>query len=127
MNFLHTLNHATLFLVLLACHFIGDFVISKDTVSVSRVVKGVQVSEVDSPYASAPWFYWLAGHAATHGLAVGFVFQSGVIGVLEFVTHFLFDYATTVFGRITLHQDQMFHLWSKVVWIIVAHALGVIP
>lgn len=66
--------------------------------------------------AGLPWVWALSMHSMIHA---GFVFLftfSLLLGVLEFVTHWLTDLAKC-HGRIGLKTDQAIHVGCKVAWV----------
>ncbi len=64
------------------------------------------------------WVYCLSAHSLVHAGAVWLVTGSVVFGFIEFVVHWLIDFAKCEKWT-TFHQDQGLHLLSKVIYVAV--------
>lgn len=102
-----------LLLLLLALHLVGDFVLQNDGMAQRK-------DPWTNPMPAVPWFYWMAAHAATHGLLVaGAVALYGrgdlacMYAVQETVAHFGID-VWKCSGGIPLRRDQAMHVGCKV-------------
>lgn len=95
-------------LALLAmAHFVADFVLQHDRLAVEKC---------PGADATLPWYWWLTGHAACHGLLVGLLTGIPLLGVAEWVAHWLIDYLKCR-NRFNLAVDQLLHLLCKGLWI----------
>ncbi len=97
-------------------HLIADFRLQSDFLARNK-----------APGSSPVWPWVLGAHAATHAAAVAIVL-SPFYGVLEFVAHWLTDYAKSrgFLGRepSAFHLDQALHLGVKGLWLAL-HANGI--
>ncbi|MEB3234160.1 MAG: DUF3307 domain-containing protein [Cyanobacteriota bacterium] len=102
---------SSLDLLVLLCmgHFVGDFVLQHDRMAIEKC------SGRDS---TLPWRWWLAGHCSCHGRIVALLTGVPLLGLAEFVVHWLLDWSKCRFG-FSLGFDQLLHLVCKVVWVAV--------
>lgn len=97
-------------------HFVGDFVLQNDRMAVEKC-QGADVT--------LPWYWWLTGHAACHGLIVALLTGMPALGCAEWISHGLIDYAKCR-RWFNLSVDQLLHLGCKAIWVaIVVNAPGV--
>jgi hypothetical protein len=62
------------------------------------------------------WPYWMSAHALVHGGIVWFISGNPVMGLAEFILHWIFDFAKC--ERWTnIHIDQLLHMICKAVYI----------
>lgn len=99
---------------LVIAHMVGDWWAQSDSVAQRK-------NHLSNPMPAVPWYYWLSAHAIIHGGLVTAVAGSTWLGIAEAIAHGVCDYAKCD-GRITLHQDQAFHLACKLAWACVAVA-----
>ena len=103
-----TLSPIELFVLLVAVHLVADYPLQTDF-----------VAKFKSPAVSlpaVPWYYVMAGHAATHGLGVGLAVGSTWVGCLEAAAHFGID-VLKCRGRTSIHTDQLLHVLCKAAWV----------
>jgi hypothetical protein len=104
--------HGVLHLVwwLIVGHALADFVLQSTSMAI-----GKSRHHHGAP-GEPPWYYWLTSHALMHGGVVGLIAGSAVLGVAEFVAHWLIDFGKCerLYG---FNTDQAFHLICKLVWI----------
>jgi Protein of unknown function (DUF3307) len=99
-----------LFFQLLIGHAVADFVLQSDTMARAKLRR----SELHATHGPGfpPWYYWLSAHALVHSGAVYLLTGSALLGLFEWVLHWLIDFAKCE-RRITIHQDQALHLLCK--------------
>lgn len=64
------------------------------------------------------WFFWLTAHALIHAAMVWAFTQSPLLGLCEFVVHWLTDLAKC-YGLTNPVTDQSIHIFSKVMWVLI--------
>ncbi|QIG68789.1 hypothetical protein EVB68_052 [Rhizobium phage RHph_Y2_6] len=110
------LNHDWLALLLLlwCFHYIADYPLQGDFLAVQK-----------NPYLPeekryAPWKEAMRAHCAIHGLFVGILTGSVLLGLLEALVHTFIDVfkCAGIFGYRT---DQYLHLGFKLLWTAVAY------
>jgi hypothetical protein len=69
--------------------------------------------DVDSR-TGIPWYYVMAGHCATHAMAVYLITRSPWMSAIEFVYHFIADVDKCINKNMTIHKDQASHIMCKV-------------
>lgn len=99
----------SLFLLLLGIHALCDYPLQGDFLARGKNHK--------APIPGTPFYHPLLAHAAIHGLAVGLVTQSALLGVLEFAAHTAIDYSKCD-GRIGFNVDQLLHVACKAAWVL---------
>lgn len=106
-------DYVSKFLILVWFMFLGhlvcDYVLQPDFVAKYKCRK--------CSLPAVPWVYVMSGHAATHAVAVGVVTGSPALSGLEFVFHWLIDYAKCE-GWTGIHTDQFLHFACKCIWAI---------
>ncbi len=109
----------TLLFLLIAAHALCDFAFQTDVMAYSKnrhnPMRNIQPGAIPSPF----WLYWLSAHALIHGGAVALLTGSVALGLAETLLHWGIDYAKCE-NWTNLHQDQMLHVASKVVWVALA-------
>lgn len=95
-------------LLLVMGHFVGDFVLQHDRMAVEKS-PGHDVT--------LSWTWWLTGHAACHGLIVALLTGVPLLGLAEWVVHWLIDWGKCRL-RYSLMLDQTLHLLCKVLWVL---------
>jgi Protein of unknown function (DUF3307) len=71
------------------------------------------------PIPGMPWYQCMFAHCMIQAGMVYLITGSLVIGLCEFVLHFVIDYAKCD-GKLTFNQDQALHATCKVIWAVVA-------
>lgn len=95
--------------LLITMHFIGDYVLQSDFMAKAKN-RNTDVGRVMSTYV-------LPAHASVHGLLVLIVTGSIILFYIEAIFHYIVDYNKNE-SIITLHQDQLLHLGSKIVVLV---------
>ncbi len=62
-----------------------------------------------------PWYYWLSAHALVHAGVVYFITGSWLLGVLEFILHWIIDFSKCE-EWVNFHQDQALHVSCKLAY-----------
>lgn len=101
-------------LVLLMAHWVGDFGLQSDRMAVEKV-PGFD--------ATLPWYWWLLGHGATHGLLVALITGKAWLGVLELIAHAGIDWCKGRYG-FRLIFDQLLHVLCKCIWVMMLFVHG---
>lgn len=94
-------------LMLWMAHFIGDFGLQSDRMAREKC-PGQDVT--------LSWGWWLSAHAAIHGFLVGAITGLPLLGLLEWVVHFLIDLGKCR-RLFSLAVDQALHLTCKALWV----------
>lgn len=100
-----------LLFLLLFCHALADYPLQGDFLAKAK--------NRYAPIPGVPWWQALSAHSAIHAGFVTCVTGSVLLGVVEFVVHFLTDNAKCA-GRLSYNQDQAIHVISKVFYVLVA-------
>ena len=102
--------YGVLFL-LIALHFVADYPLQGNEVAIGKN------KFKDPKHLGVPWYYWMLGHAFTHGVAVFLVTQVTLFLILETLSHFIIDYTKCKYPEYwTIHEDQAAHIVCKVAW-----------
>lgn len=96
--------------MLIAGHFICDFVFQGDTMALAKNHR--RKLQDDHGPNFPPWPYWLTGHGTIHGAAVMLITGNLLAGILETMLHSVIDFLKCD-GRINVHTDQALHLICK--------------
>ena len=99
-----------IFIGMIAGHFIAEFVLEPDAMRTGKFLE-------NSPFKDIPWVYWMAGHSILHGLIVAHITKTPELGILEAAAHFTIDTIKCNNKKITFWQDQLMHLWCKMIWV----------
>ena len=99
-----------LFYLLLIAHVIGDYVLQNDFIA--------QAKNKNTELGKNYWLVVLPSHSLIHSGLVYFVTGSMFIGLLELFTHTVIDYLKNE-DYITFYQDQLLHLLSKVMYVVI--------
>ncbi len=102
-------NLNEVFIVLLMCHFIGDFVLQSDRMAVEKC---------PGKDSTLNWSWWLTGHASTHALLVYLVTWNIAACVSEFFCHFAIDFMKCRY-KFRLSSDQLLHIICKMIWVYI--------
>lgn len=100
-----------IFLTLIAGHLVADYPLQGDAIATGKN------RNIDPAKFGVPWFYWMASHAATHAMFVGYVTCSFQAAVCEFFAHFLIDFGKCE-KKYGIHVDQFLHVLCKLVIVI---------
>lgn len=100
---------------LMVGHAVADFGLQTNWMAVhkSRHVRDT------SAFSSRPELVWievLSAHSLIHAGAVTLATGSILLGLLEFVAHWLIDYAKCE-DKFGFHTDQALHILSKFLWL----------
>ena len=109
----------TTFALMISGHILGEFAFQPDAMFAGKDGSAKTVSR------NIPWQYWMLGHSTIHGVLVGHITGSPLLGLLEVASHFLIDHYRTTDKRITFWQDQVLHVMCKVSWMAVLLDWGV--
>lgn len=103
----------TLFWLLLA-HAVGDFGLQSDWMARHKSRRGGRVM-ARSRKPELIWIHVLSAHCMIHAGAVALATGSILLGILEFIAHWIIDFCKgeEYFG---FHTDQMLHLGCKLLW-----------
>ena len=96
-----------LFVLLAMGHFVGDFVVQNDRMAIEKC------AGCDK---TLPWGWWLTAHAACHGLIVALITGLPLLGLAEWVLHWLIDWGKCR-QCYNLKIDQLMHLACKLAWV----------
>lgn len=92
-------------------HYVADFPLQGQFLSDAKNHK--------KPIPGISWPQCLTAHAFIQGMFVAFLTQSVILGLAEFVIHWIVDYARSD-GKISFDMDQSIHLLCKLLWWILA-------
>lgn len=98
-----------LLIMLVFGHFLADFPLQGDRMAVEKC---------PGKDAVLGWRWWLAAHAATHGLVVAVLTGVPGLGLAEMFFHAVIDYGKCRF-RYSIAVDQMMHWACKLAWVLV--------
>ena len=93
--------------MLVMAHFVGDFVLQHDRMAIEKC---------PGQDTTLPWWWWLAGHASSHGLLVGLLTGMPMLGLAECLLHGLIDWGKCRL-RFSLVLDQSLHVLCKLLWV----------
>jgi lipid-A-disaccharide synthase-like uncharacterized protein len=105
-----------LFFALTIAHALGDYPLQTDFMARGKNRHVVQ-SYVDLP-ARTLWLYCLSAHALVHGALVWLITGCVGLGAVEFVLHWLIDWAKLE-RKISFHTDQLLHLVCKLGYVLI--------
>ena len=121
------MNWFELFLILIWCHWLGDFGLQSEVMAERKNWKkenkeGWNNNPLNPPFQST-WRYYLSAHGFIHG-AVIYLFTGIVwIALVESFVHIIFDYLKTS-EYTNIHWDQFLHLISKIIYILLFLIIG---
>lgn len=101
--------YLVVFFLLVGCHFLADFPLQGEFLA-----KGKN-RHIGMP--GTPWDVCLLAHGSIHGLFVGLVTQSILLGMLEVIAHCVIDYIKCE-KLISFRGDQLYHIWCKIAWTV---------
>lgn len=67
------------------------------------------------------WTVCMSAHCLVHSGAVWLITGSSLLAAIEFVIHWLIDFAKCE-GKTSFHVDQLLHIICKAIYVIVAYA-----
>ena len=112
------LTPASIFFLFLCGHALADFAFQTEWVATNKnrnVRKSLPPDQQKT--MQIIWPHLLTAHALQHGLMVYLVSQRLSLGIGETVVHWISD-----FGKCEkwygFHTDQVIHIGSKVVWVV---------
>lgn len=91
---------------LILAHFVCDYPLQGDNLAQGKN------PNLDPKRYGVNWQYWLAAHAATHGMAVSLLTGKPILGAIETILHSLIDFGKCE-GKFGLHVDQALHFLCK--------------
>lgn len=97
---------ASLFFLLIAWHAIADYPLQSDFIATAK--------NRNTELGKMFWMWVLPAHSFIHGVGVMLITGSVILGIIETIAHFFIDLLKCD-NRITLNQDQMLHLATKVI------------
>ena len=100
-------------------HFLGDYPLQGDFIAIR---KNHRLAAEDAGLPGMPmprgvWFHCLTAHSAIHGGLVWLITGIPFLALVEFVLHWLIDFAKSE-GWTNFHVDQGLHFLCKAVYII---------
>ena len=118
MGLLDATNGSQLF-YLLCGHALTDYVLQSPEMSRRKQPRARLFEGPDTVERAqyGPWWWWMLAHSLINGMLVGYLLHWWVLGLLETLVHFGLDTAKGM-GKLTTTQDQVGHLLSKVVWML---------
>lgn len=96
-------------LLLVAAHAVCDFALQGQYMSDAK--------NCERPLPGVPWAWPMTLHCSIHAAAVMLVTGSSRFALVEFVMHWLIDFARCR-GRISFAQDQAAHITCKLVYLV---------
>lgn len=102
------MNEYQMAFALLGWHLLADYPLQGDFMA--------RAKNHTAPLPGVPWETILASHAGIHGAGVALITGSVILGIAETLSHAVIDYAKCA-GRLTIRQDQAYHLACKVAWV----------
>ncbi len=101
---------------LLVGHAVGDFGLQSDWMARYKN-RHMQGQSVFSAKPELIWLEVLSAHCLIHAGAVALATGSVLLGLLEFVAHWLIDFCKCedYFG---FHTDQCLHIACKILWFV---------
>ena len=99
----------TLFL-LICGHFLVDYALQSEFIAKAK--------NRNQPIPGIDWQWVMTAHCAMHAGVVYLITGSILLGLIEFVAHFVID-VTKCDVKITFNEDQYLHIVTKVlIWLI---------
>jgi len=99
--------------LLIGAHALFDFPLQGDAIAINK-----NRNKNTPLQKEVPWYYWMAAHAFTHGMAVALITQSVALGICETIAHFAIDCGKCE-SKYSIHVDQLLHLLCKVLWVVI--------
>lgn len=105
-----------LLFALIIGHALADYPLQGKFLAIrkNRHIKSIDYTG-DSPQQL--WVYCLSAHSLVHAGAVWIITGSALFGFIEFVLHWLIDFAKCEKWT-NFHQDQTLHLVSKLAYVV---------
>jgi hypothetical protein len=76
-----------------------------------------------NPIPGVPWYHCMTAHCMIQAGMVYFLTRSWLLTGMEFVVHFLLDYAKSE-GKIDFEQDQVNHICCKLIYVGLIQLFG---
>jgi hypothetical protein len=109
---------AVLFFAFMIGHALGDFPLQGEFLAIGKERFGDLEKLTGTPWPPGMWAYCLTMHSLIHGGAVWLISGSVVLGAVEFVLHWLIDFAKS-FGLTNFYIDQSLHVICKLAYVFV--------
>jgi len=100
-------DFTSLFLWMCFGHYLADFGLQNAYIA--------QAKNPTLEKGSGIWVHVMSAHCAIHAGLVALISSSWILGLLEFVTHFVID-SLTCKGKLSYTEDQIAHLACKFIW-----------
>ncbi len=100
----------TLLCLLMLGHILMDFPLQTDFMAKGK--------NWNTAVPDIPWYYIMGAHCALHAGAVWLLTGSPLLGMIEFVIHFILDCLKCA-GKTNMHIDQGGHFLCKVGYALV--------
>ncbi len=109
------MEYHTILALLVFGHFLCDYPLQGTWIATTK--------DHTNPHPSGyPWYQSLTAHSVIHGGAVGIITGSLLLGFLEFVIHWIIDFAKSD-GAFGVNFDQFLHIMWKIVWVSILFLL----
>ena len=105
-----------LFLILCLAHVICDYPLQGDFLSKAK--------NPAAPIPGVPWYQAMGAHVLMHAGAVTLITGSWILGAIEFVLHFIIDWAKCA-GHLSFNEDQFCHVMRKALYVILLSAAAI--
>ena len=100
------MTNMELFFALVFWHALADFPLQGD-----YLAKGKNLT------INRNWVFPMTAHCVIHGGGVAFLTGSLILGLCEFIIHFVID-TLRCKGMMSFEVDQVFHVWCKAMWVL---------
>ena len=107
LNNISDIYYIGLLILLYAGHAFADYPMEGDFLTQGRT----RVSQEIRIW----WVHVLTSHSAIHGVLVMLSTGSWILGLLEFMAHWIIDFLKYN-GRIGINTDQNLHIGCKIIW-----------
>lgn len=118
------MNGIEFFIILIFCHFIGDFALQSNTMAKGKNWKNDEKTkkkwEFHNKYKvyHPMWKYYLTAHGFIHGACI-YIFTGFIwIAVIESLFHIIIDYFKCS-EYTNIHGDQFLHLTTKLIYVLI--------
>lgn len=96
-------------------HAVADYPMQGKFLAI-RKNRHIKPLEYGADVPGAIWVYCLSAHSLVHAGAVWLITGNPIFGFIEFVLHWIIDFAKCEKWT-TFHQDQGLHLLSKIAYV----------
>lgn len=97
------------FFLLVFAHYLADFPLQGDFLA--------KIKNKEFAIEGVPWWIGMTAHCGIHGGFVMIITNSVLLGIFEFVTHYLIDCVRSS-KEISFSTDQYFHILTKIIILI---------